>query len=272
MAGVRQESLEGCKTEKWFIEEYLGKSKYRCRCLVCNAEKEIDSYSLKNSGGPKCTACTGKSAKGRIDLTGKQFGQWKVLEYAGDRKWKCQCSCGVIKAVSGSDLRNGKSTNCGHLTNRRLEDLTGKKFGEWEVLSKGETGENGETRWLCKCSCGKQSLITAYALKSGSSKSCGHSTTGFQDLTGQQFGNWKVLHKSDIQMQGGSTMWTCECQCKNHTIRDISSYDLRYGISKSCGCLRVRNYKNRLRQTDLVITMNTNERNAYDIIKILQSL
>ena len=134
MAGVRQEILEGYKTDKWNIVEYLGQSRYRCECLKCGKSREIDSYSLKNSGGPQCECTTHKSNKGRIDLTGKKFGEWTVLEYAENKKWKCQCSCGTIKNVAGQDLRNGKSKNCGHLTNRRLNDLTGKQFGDWKVL------------------------------------------------------------------------------------------------------------------------------------------
>lgn len=50
-----------------------------------------------------------------IDLTGKQFGRWTVLEYCGNYKWKCQCNCPqhTIRIVSGQNLRRGRSTSCG---------------------------------------------------------------------------------------------------------------------------------------------------------------
>lgn len=41
----------------------------------------------------------------RIDLTGQKFGEWTVIEYVGDSKWKCKCSCGTEKNVDGYDLR-----------------------------------------------------------------------------------------------------------------------------------------------------------------------
>lgn len=54
-----------------------------------------------------------------IDLTDKMFGRWKVLSITNkksrrDYYWLCQCSCGLIKNVSGNSLRNG-SKSCGCL-------------------------------------------------------------------------------------------------------------------------------------------------------------
>lgn len=56
----------------------------------------------------------------RIDLTGEQFGRLKVVEYAGTDKegkslWKCQCTCGNVKAVRGRHLRCGSIKSCGCL-------------------------------------------------------------------------------------------------------------------------------------------------------------
>lgn len=48
-----------------------------------------------------------------IDLTGKTFGYYTVLEYLGDQKWRCKCKCGNIKIVKGQKLRNGLSRSCG---------------------------------------------------------------------------------------------------------------------------------------------------------------
>lgn len=51
------------------------------------------------------------------DLSGKQFGHWKVLSRGGTYftriHWWCECQCGEIKQVSGAHLRSGASTNCG---------------------------------------------------------------------------------------------------------------------------------------------------------------
>ena len=53
-----------------------------------------------------------------IDLTGSTFGLWTVHKKHGNTPrgaavWWCSCTCGIEKAVVGSDLRRGASTNCG---------------------------------------------------------------------------------------------------------------------------------------------------------------
>lgn len=55
-----------------------------------------------------------------------------------------------------------------------LEDLKGEKFGELTVLHFDSTDKWGRSKWLCQCSCGKQKIISAHALKSGAVISCGH--------------------------------------------------------------------------------------------------
>ena len=52
-----------------------------------------------------------------IDLTGKNFGRWTVIEQAGkttagNATWLCQCECEVRKVVIGTMLRTGKSLSC----------------------------------------------------------------------------------------------------------------------------------------------------------------
>lgn len=66
------------------------------------------------------------------------------------------------------------------------------------------------------------------------------------DVTvGDKFGNWKI-----IELKGNGYA-RCECQCENHTIKDIKTYTLVKGTSKSCGCLRKRIASN-ARLLDLV--------------------
>ena len=52
-----------------------------------------------------------------IDLTGKKFGRWTVIERAPstsrNAKWLCRCECGNEKIVPASVLRNGSSKSCG---------------------------------------------------------------------------------------------------------------------------------------------------------------
>lgn len=56
-----------------------------------------------------------------IDMTGKRFGRFEVLEYAGKRPqgktqhtlWLCRCDCGREVVVFGHNLRSGRSKSCG---------------------------------------------------------------------------------------------------------------------------------------------------------------
>lgn len=48
----------------------------------------------------------------RINLSGKRFGRWTVLEYVGQMKWLCRCDCGTEKPVNGSSLRREITGGC----------------------------------------------------------------------------------------------------------------------------------------------------------------
>lgn len=156
------------------------------------------------------------------NLSGKQFGEWRVLRYLGNKRWECQCSCGVIKSVLTSTLKSGESTSCGHINKSKHGDLAGKKFGEWQVLER--VGTRG--LYKCKCSCGKEAEVYSYDLVTGKSKSCGH-LKHIEDLTGRQFSDWEVIEK----LPGGK--YKCKCNCGNQRI--VSGSDLLSGKSKSCG-------------------------------------
>ena len=267
--------LTGQKFGEWTVLEYVGGNGssvlWKCRCS-CGTEKNVTAYSLRSG---KSTSCGCKTNKAFKDLTGKQFGEWKVLEYTGKSMWKCQCSCGKIKEVHRYQLTSGKSKSCGHNTTG-FKDLTGEQIGEltvlrylgnytWECkcscgkiiqansqgLSKGITKSCGHTyrnafkdltgqkfgewkaleyidgKWKCKCSCGKEQLIDSYSLTSGHTKSCGHNTNTFQDLTGQQFGEWTVLSYD------GEQKFNCRCSCGKEQL--VSSWLLKSGQSTSCG-------------------------------------
>ena len=49
-------------------------------------------------------------------------------------------------------------------------------FGEFTVLNESIV-ENRQTKWLCKCSCGKEVYVNGSSLRRGVSKSCGHNRT-----------------------------------------------------------------------------------------------
>lgn len=53
-----------------------------------------------------------------------------------------------------------------------MKDLTGLWFGHLQAV-KPLPKKNGNTRWLCKCDCGKECAVFTYNLTSGRTKSCG---------------------------------------------------------------------------------------------------
>ncbi len=55
----------------------------------------------------------------------------------------------------------------------RFIDLTGQRFGRLTVIKETGRAGNGAVLWLCRCECGKQSIVQGYALLSGNTTSCG---------------------------------------------------------------------------------------------------
>lgn len=118
---------------------------------------------------------------------GDKFGEWTVIKaYSSKDKygsWQslCRCSCGIEKEVSNSNLINGKTKSCGHAIVEKLrkrayaksdKKLIGKTFGELTVLKR--VNNEGNSRYLCKCSCGKEVVLVGAALLAGQQKTCGH--------------------------------------------------------------------------------------------------
>lgn len=64
-----------------------------------------------------------------------------------------------------------------------------------------------------------------------------------KDMTGLNFGNFKVLKESERKnkSRNQAVYWICECSCGK--IKHVSGDTLRSGKSKSCGCLRKSKHK-----------------------------
>ena len=129
-----------------------------------------------------------------IDMTGQHIGKWTVLSKS-DKKaahhniyWLCQCECGTLQEICGTDLRRGKTLQCKHCagliakqnllsTNnikhtKQNNDEIGKVYGQLTVLEKVEQTLGGSI-WKCKCSCGNEVNVRINNLHSGKTQSCG---------------------------------------------------------------------------------------------------
>lgn len=100
-------------------------------------------------------------------------------------------------------------------------------------------------RWECRCECGKIFISSAGNIRNGTTKSCGcrqkevAKNIVFKDITGQRFGKLTVMYQAgDFVNDEGKhiAMWHCQCDCGNE--KDILGTSLRYGATRSCGCIQ----------------------------------
>lgn len=116
-----------------------------------------------------------------LDLEGQKIARFTVLgrradEADGRRQWICECQCGNVVPVVGTDLRNGNSKSCGCLrresSSKKAIDILGRKFSFLTVIEKHGSKDN-KMYWKCKCDCGNTTIAAGRELRNGHTKSCG---------------------------------------------------------------------------------------------------
>lgn len=191
------------------------------------------------------------------NLVGSVFNNLKVVEQAPDyvsskgkheRMWKCECLlCGDFVVTRERSLKSGHIKSCGR-KHRRVEDLTDQVFGDLKVIDRAPNvrAKDGSSyvMWNCECECGNKVVVRASSLKNHHTQSCGvcsrsrsNMGRGLDDITGQEFGFWKVIEKSRSLIQPNGrrvTLWKCQCKCDE--IRELRAGTLKQGLSLSCGC------------------------------------
>lgn len=140
-----------------------------------------------------------------VDLTGKRFTRWTVLERAGsdahgNATWLCECDCGEQPdVVLGYNLTSGKSKSCGCLVadtaraHQRAviasKALIGARFGRLTVERIGFNGRRSVA--YARCACGARCAVLVYSLENGDTRSCGclrHDETVDRMTTHGRFG------------------------------------------------------------------------------------
>ena len=124
------------------------------------------------------------------DLIGQKFGKLTAIQPVGNNKcgqklWKCKCECGGVSLVSSGNLLCGHTQSCGCMKHR-VNDLTGQKFGKLMVMKqvKGKIDHGRRSaRWLCRCECGRETVVDANSLVTGNTASCGNCSWGQYTLT-----------------------------------------------------------------------------------------
>lgn len=93
---------------------------WKCKCS-CGKTLNVKSSKLncKETISPKSCGCKIIRPDNRKRIEGQTFGRFLVLSVNGSDSagslYLCKCSCGAIKTVRGSSLRNGTSKSCGCL-------------------------------------------------------------------------------------------------------------------------------------------------------------
>ena len=148
--------LTGLHFGEWEVLKFSDEeNKWLCQCS-CGTQKYIRTYDLTHN---VTTSCGCKTIRYK-DRTGEKYGELTLVEYAGNRQWKCKCSCGNEVVVQIQNLLSGHTTSCGHIqrqlaskrckTLKTAEDISGQTIGFRKVL-----GYKGASKWECECTiCG----------------------------------------------------------------------------------------------------------------------
>ncbi len=125
----------------------------------------------------------------------------------------------------------------GELGMAKHDDLTGLKFGNLTVTKYKGTNHRRQALWETLCTCGNTSISLANKLKSGRTQSCGClAANRSPDMIGQRFGRLVVREYIGIG-PSRAKRYLCDCDCGSTA--ETSGAKLRYGHTKSCGCLSV---------------------------------
>ena len=148
------------RAEDIFSPRGKRKSRWICQC-DCGNQCISDDNSLR-AGYKKSCGCL---------LHGDSHVQemWKEYQLLSEAD-----AVAILKKQCRSDQMGKVKKRPG---GGKLQDLTGKKFGLWTVLERGETRhyKNGGQAvcWVCRCECGTVKTVSGRDLKSGASQSCG---------------------------------------------------------------------------------------------------
>lgn len=132
-------------------------------------------------------------------------------------------------------------------------DMIGQRFGRLVVEKMSD--KKGATRavyWDCRCDCGGTKTARGTSLRAGTVNSCGclmeerykKGPTKI-DIIGQRFGRLMVVEETADRTKCGEVKYLCLCDCGNTKI--VAGTSLRYGKTKSCGCLSAESTSERAR-------------------------
>lgn len=118
----------------------------------------------------------------RLIFIGMRHGNLTVTREIGLNKYRqtiyeCECDCGGMVQMRTAHFVPGRvfcTRACELLLKHRMIDLTGQRFGRWQVQSYGGRGASkNRITWNCLCDCGKIGIVDTSRLITSNSLSCG---------------------------------------------------------------------------------------------------
>lgn len=124
------------------------------------------------------------------DIVGERVGQLTIIGVSdtkvhGHTGILCKCDCGKT-TIKGLNAIKGKHVkSCGCLKGKnRLKNRIGNTYGQLTVISRSSNFIKKGSLWVCKCSCGNTTEVTACALQVKNRRSCGKCLRGKGEVAG----------------------------------------------------------------------------------------
>lgn len=286
---VKPGDVYGAWTVLEEVETQDGIRRIRCRCS-CDVEKELPLYAVYAGKTKSCAACG--LAKSKLPrkvvsmsmaeekreeprklralvavLPGTRFGFWEVIKEVerippAPRRVLCRCTCGTEAENRLSDLKLGRTTQCGCQTRRgpkpEIRVSIGDVFGKWTVKEKASSWGDA---LLCRCACGRERQVFRANLVTGKSTQClpcskgkpapteNETSARAAPRTGREvvvhvevgaiYGNWTVItEETDLNDKDKDERYF-RCRCSCGTEKSVQMRNLTRGRSRSChSCAR----------------------------------
>ena len=158
-----------------------------------------------------------------IDMTNQKIGYLTVLEQDTSKKdyiyQKCQCQCGNIKSIKGTDLRTGRVVSCGCYNkkiNKQIHyvNLLNQKFGRLTVIEDtNKINKNRHKIQKCRCDCGTIIEIPSDKLNTKTTQSCGCLRSKGEEKIGQ------LLQEMNLNYIKEKTFPNCKNPQTNYLLR-----------------------------------------------------
>lgn len=119
-------------------------------------------------------------------------------------------------------------------------DETGNRYGRWQVLGRAESTD-GAALWICRCDCGRESVVRGWMLRKGTSKSCGCLRVElFTKMASLPVGE-SALNSVIVNMKGNARRRGYGWNLSREFVREMIAQDCQYCGSKPLQLSKARN-------------------------------